>query len=146
MRTSDIEDRERLLKLEELILELQELSDSGAIIVVEGRKDSGSLRMLGINGEIRLASQQPLLEFTEMLSKSTKEIILLTDWDNKGGLIAQKIKQYLSNYGILPDTSIRSKLRSLSKKSIKDVESLNNYICRLRYEINGISDQIAWNI
>src|SRR5659263_549187 len=88
MKTSDIEDRERLLKLEELILELQELSDSGAIIVVEGLKDIGSLRLLGINGEIRLASQQPLLEFTDLLSKSKKEIILLTDWDNKGGLMA----------------------------------------------------------
>jgi 5S rRNA maturation endonuclease (ribonuclease M5) len=140
MKTSEIEDRERLLKLEELILELQELSDSGAIIVVEGRKDMGSLRFLGINGEIRLASQQPLLEFTDLLSKSKKEIILLTDWDNKGSLMAHKIMQHLSNYGILPNTSIRSKLVSLSKKSIKDIESLNNYICRLRYEINGISE------
>jgi len=140
MRTSEIEDRERLLKLEELILQLQELSDSGAIIVVEGRKDMGSLRLLGINGEIRLASQQPLLEFTDMLSKSKNEIILLTDWDNKGSLMARKIIQHLSNYGILPNTSIRSKLRSLSKKSIKDIESLNNYISKLRYEISGISE------
>jgi 5S rRNA maturation endonuclease (ribonuclease M5) len=140
MKTSDIEDRERLLKLEELILELQELSDSGAIIVVEGRKDSGSLRFLGIKGEIRLATQQPLLEFTDLLSKSKKEIILLTDWDNKGGLMARKIIQHLSNYGILPNTAIRSKLRSLSKKSIKDIESLNNYVSKLRYEINGISE------
>jgi 5S rRNA maturation endonuclease (ribonuclease M5) len=139
MKTSDIEDRERLLKLEELILELQELSDSGAIIVVEGRKDMVSLRHLGINGEIRFASHQPLLEFTELLSESRKEIILLTDWDNKGGLIARKIIQHLANYGILPNTAIRSKLRSLSKKSIKDIESLNNYVNRLRYEVNGIT-------
>jgi len=140
MKTSDIEDRERLLKLEELILELQELSDSGAIIVVEGQKDMVSLRLLGINGEIRLASQQPLLEFTDLISKSKKEIILLTDWDNKGGLMARKIIQHLSNYGILPNTTIRSKLRSLSKKRIKDIESLNNYVSKLRYEINGISE------
>jgi len=65
---------------------------------------------------------------------------LLTDWDDKGGKMARKIMQLLSNYGILPNTAIRSKLRSLSKKSIKDIESLNNYICRLRYEINGISE------
>jgi 5S rRNA maturation endonuclease (ribonuclease M5) len=140
MKTSDIEDRERLLKLEKLILELQELSDSGAIIVVEGRKDRGSLQLLGIQGEIRLASQQPLLEFTDLLSKSKRDIILLTDWDNKGGLMARKIRQHLSNYGILPNTAIRSNLRSLSKKRIKDVESLNNYIRRLRYEMNGVSE------
>src|SRR5659263_722338 len=130
MKTSDIEDRERLLKLEELILELQELSDNGAIIVVEGRKDMGSLRFLGIKGEIRLASQQPLLEFTDLLSTTKKEIILLTDSDNKGGLMARKIMQHLSNYRILPNTAIRSKLRSLSKKRIKDIESLNNYVSK----------------
>jgi len=90
MKTSDREDRERLLRLEDLILELQELSDSGTIIVVEGRKDMESLRFLGIKGEIRLASQQPLLEFTDLLSKSKKEIILLTDWDTKGGFNGAK--------------------------------------------------------
>jgi len=84
MIISKIEDMERLEKLEVLILELQELSENGAIIVVEGRKDVESLRFLGINGEIKLASQQPLLEFTESLSKSGKEIVLLTDWDKKG--------------------------------------------------------------
>jgi 5S rRNA maturation endonuclease (ribonuclease M5) len=52
--------------------------------------------------------------------------------------MARKIIQHLSNYGILPNIAIRLKLRSLSKKSIKDIESLNNYICRLRFEINGI--------
>ncbi|MCX9085450.1 MAG: hypothetical protein OIN87_11715 [Candidatus Methanoperedens sp.] len=137
-KSGDIEDRERLVKLEELILELQELSEGGAIIVVEGRKDMRSLRLLGINGEIRLASQQPLLEFTDMLSKHKNGIIILTDWDSKGGLMARKITQHLSNYGILPDTVIRSKLRSLSKKRIKDIESLYNYTSKMRFEINGM--------
>ncbi len=134
-----IEDIERLEKLEELILELQELADSGAIIVVEGRKDADSLRFLGIKGEIRLSSQQPLLEFTESLSRNGKEIVLLTDWDKKGGMIAHKIIQYLLAYGIMPDTQIRAKIRTLTKKRIKDIESLNNHVNKLRYEIHGIT-------
>ncbi len=139
MNTSTIEDIERLEKLEELILELQELADSGAIIVVEGRKDAESLRFLGIKGEIRLSSQQPILEFTELLSRSGKEIVLLTDWDKKGGMIAHKIIQHLLAYGIMPNTQIRAKLRMLTKKRIKDIESLNNYVNKLRYEIHGIT-------
>ncbi len=134
----DIEDIERLEELEKTILELKELALSGAILVVEGRKDAESLRYLGITGEIRLASQQPLLDLTESLSMSGKKIVLLTDWDNKGYLIAKKLEKHLLAYGIFPDTHIRSKLRSLSKKSIKDIESLNNYINRLRYEIHNI--------
>ncbi|MFZ3383419.1 MAG: toprim domain-containing protein [Candidatus Methanoperedens sp.] len=138
MMQSDLEDIERLEKLEEIILELKELVKAGAIIIVEGRKDAGSLRYLGINGDIQFASQQPLLDLTDSLSKTGKEIVILTDWDKKGSLVARKIIKHLSAYGIVPNTKIRLKLRSLSKKRIKDVESLNNYVNKLRYEIHGI--------
>lgn len=139
MNSSTLEDIERLEQIEELILELQTISDSGAIIVVEGRKDAESLRFLGIKGEIRLSSQQPLLEFTELLSKSGKDIVLLTDWDKKGGMTAHKIIQHLLTYGIMPNTQIRAKIRTLTKKRIKDIESLNNYVNKLRYELHGIT-------
>ncbi len=139
MNTATLEDIERLERLEELILELQTLADRGAIIVVEGRKDADSLRFLGIKGEIKLASQQPLLEFTELLSKSGKEIVLLTDWDKKGGMVERRILKYLLSYGIMPDTQIRSRIRNLVKKRIKDVESLNNYVNKMRYELHGIT-------
>ncbi len=138
MMQIDTEDIKRLEKLEEIITELKELAQSGAIIVVEGKKDAKSLHDLGINGDIKLATHQPLLEFTELLSKSGKQIILLTDWDKKGSLVAGKIVKYLSVYGIMPDTNIRLKLKAISKKRIKDIESLNNYINKLRYEIHGI--------
>ncbi len=138
MMQSDLEDIERLEKLEEIILELKEFAQAGAIIIVEGRKDEGSLRYLGINGDIQFASQQPLLDFTDSLSKTGKDIVLLTDWDKRGSLVARKIIKHLSAYGIVPNTKIRLRLISLSKKRIKDVESLNNYINKLRYELHGI--------
>ncbi len=137
MNIQTLEDIERLEKLEEIILELKERAGAGAIIVVEGRKDVNSLISLGIKGEIKLASQQPLLEFTEQLSKRSKEIILLTDWDRKGGIMARKIIQYLLSYGIMPDIEIRSRIRALVKKRIKDIESLNNYVDRMRSEFYG---------
>lgn len=139
MNTITLEDIERLEKIEELILELQTLADSGAIIVVEGRRDAESLRRLGINGEIKFASRQPLLEFAESLSGSGKEIVLLTDWDKKGGLVGRKIIKFLLSYGIMPNTDIRSRIRALVKKRIKDVESLDNYVNKLRYELHGIT-------
>ena len=95
---------------------------------------------LGIKGDIRKVSHQSLLSFAESLSLSGKDIVILTDWDRKGGLTARKIIENLKAYGIIPDTHIRSKLRSLVKKRIKDVESLSNYVDKLRYEINGITE------
>lgn len=137
MNISTLEDIERLEKLEELVLELQTLAEKGAVIVVEGKKDAGSLRSLGIKGDIRQASQTPLLEFTESLQRSKKEIVLLTDWDRKGGIVARRIIKHLLTYGIMPNTHIRSKIRALAKKRIKDVEGLNDYINKLRYEVHG---------
>jgi 5S rRNA maturation endonuclease (ribonuclease M5) len=132
MNIRTLEDIERLEKLEELILELKNLSDTGVIIVVEGRKDVESLRSLGVNGVIKLSSQQPLLDFTEKLSRSGKDIVLLTDWDRKGGMVARKIIDYLHAYSIIPNTDIRARIGFLVKKRIKDIESLNRYIRKLR--------------
>ena len=116
MNIRTLEDIERLEMLEELILELHDLSDTGAIIVVEGRKDVESLRSLGVNGEIKLSSQQSLLVFTEQLSMCGKDIVLLTDWDRKGSMAARKIIDYLHAYGIVPNTDIRAKIGFLVKK------------------------------
>jgi len=135
MEIRAIEDIERLESIDAIILELRTLSESGAIIVVEGRRDVDSLRLLGISGDIRLACQKPLLEFTEQLSKSGKEIVLLTDWDKKGGITARKIINHLLTYGIMPNTDLRSRIGSLVKKRIKDIESLNKYVNKLREEI-----------
>jgi len=127
MNIRTLEDIERLEKLEELILELKNLSDAGVIIVVEGRKDVESLRSLGVNGEIKLSSQQPLLDFAEKLSRSGKDIVLLTDWDRKGGIVARKIIDYLQAYSIIPDMDLRARIGFLVKKRIKDIESLSKY-------------------
>lgn len=132
-----LEDIERLEQLDKILSDLRERADKGAVIIVEGRKDVESLSRLGLKGDIILASQQPLLELTETLSRKDKEIILLTDWDKKGGMIARKIIKYLLNYGIMPNTEIRGRIRTLVKKRIKDIESLNNYVNRLRDELHG---------
>lgn len=137
MNIKDLEDIERLERLEETFLELKGLANSGAIIVVEGKKDVHSLNILGITGDIRQAALYPLLEFTESLAKSKKEIILLTDWDTKGGILAKKIRDHLAVYGIMPNKQIRSMIRNLVKKRIKDVESLSGYTAKLRYEVRG---------
>jgi 5S rRNA maturation endonuclease (ribonuclease M5) len=137
MNIRTLEDMERLEMLEELVLKLQALADTGAIIVVEGRRDVESLRSLGIRGEIKLSSQQPLLDFTEQLSRSGKDIVLLTDWDRKGGMVARKIIDYLQAFGIMPNTDIRARIGFLVKKRIKDIESLSKYMGKLRYELHG---------
>ncbi len=118
--------------LEELISALLEASGRGAVIIVEGRRDQESLRALGIHGPVITASQKPALALAEDVAREHREIIVLTDWDEKGEEMALQIEKHLRCSGSRGDVEIRSRLKRLVKKEIKDVESLSRYVERMR--------------
>ena len=124
--------RKRLELFEGLIDEIVERTRSGAVIVVEGKRDIIALKKLGITGHIETSTHQPLLVFAESLAKDTTEIIILTDWDRRGDILADKITTYLQNVGITPDLDIRRRISSLVKREVKDVESLHTYVVKLK--------------
>ena len=125
-RTYDLEG------LEELINSLVEASCQGAAVIVEGRHDEQALRALGLMGPVILASRRSALDLAEDAARRFQMIILLTDWDRKGDEMAKKIEKHLVSVGSRPDTEIRSRLKKLVKKEIKDVESLSLYVERMR--------------
>ncbi|MDD1741929.1 MAG: toprim domain-containing protein [Methanotrichaceae archaeon] len=118
--------------LEEQISNLIDNSVNGAVIIVEGRRDEKALRALGIKGPIIIASWRPALELAEELARNYQNIIILTDWDDKGEEIALNIEQHLRCTSANTNLEIRTRLKKLVKKEIKDVESLNLYMERIR--------------
>ncbi|MDM7934970.1 MAG: topoisomerase [Methanothrix sp.] len=118
--------------LEELIELLMDVSRQGAAIIVEGRRDELALRALGLHGPVVKASQRPALELAEDAAMRFQQIVLLTDWDEKGDEMARTIGIHLRSLGAHPDTEIRSRLKKLVRKEIKDVESLSLYVERMR--------------
>ena len=65
-------------------------------IIVEGDKDVFSLRKLGIIGQIiTINSGLSIIDFCDKIANKYKEIILLTDWDRKGGYICHMIVRNL---------------------------------------------------
>jgi 5S rRNA maturation endonuclease (ribonuclease M5) len=118
--------------LEELISALKEASDRGAVIIVEGMRDEKALRALGIEGPVIMASRRPALDLAEMAARRYSEVVILTDWDEKGDEISYNLKRHLRSAGARFDVDIRGKLRSLVKKEIKDVESLSRYVEKMR--------------
>jgi 5S rRNA maturation endonuclease (ribonuclease M5) len=118
--------------LEELVSGLIDASSRGAAIIVEGIRDRDALRDLGATGPIIMASRRPALDVAEDCAKKFKEIVVLTDWDEKGDEMARNIEIHLRCTGSQTDMEIRSKLKKLVKKEIKDVESLNIYVERMR--------------
>ncbi|HSD57698.1 MAG TPA: toprim domain-containing protein [Methanotrichaceae archaeon] len=121
--------------LEEQISALLVTSSQGAAIIVEGMRDERALRSLGVSGPVIMASRRPALELAEDAARKYREIIVLTDWDLKGDEMAQKIEQHLRCTGAHVDLEIRSRLKKLVRKEIKDVESLGLYVERMR-ELN----------
>ena len=92
-----------------------------------------ALRALGLTGPVIMASRRSALDLAEDAARSYREIILLTDWDRKGDEMARTIEQHLWSVGSRPDGEIRSRIKKLVRKEIKDVESLHRYMERMRY-------------
>ncbi|WP_233083995.1 toprim domain-containing protein [Methanococcoides orientis] len=130
----------KLELIEELLEEMLEHSNNGDLIVVEGKRDVISLRKLGFQGDIELATHRPLTEVSARIVDTGKKVMVLTDWDRRGDLLASKISEDLRYFGIDVDMNMRERLSSMVKKEIKDVESLYSYVAKLR-KIAGSSHQ-----
>lgn len=130
-----MDDLDRLQKIEQIICEIKDLSNEGAVIIVEGKKDRDALNELGISDQISLASYPSLLNFAEDISRKTNQAIILTDWDPQGKKMAKKISEYLQASNTKPNNLIRNKIKKLVRKEIKDVEGLSDYVHSLRREV-----------
>lgn len=124
---------ERLEQIEKVLSQLQDLSETTPI-VVEGLRDVAALKRMGITSNvISLGKGNSIFNFSENLSKTAKRAVILTDWDRKGGQLARMLKEALMANGVIPNENIRAKLGILSKKEVKDIESMPGFVERLRY-------------
>jgi 5S rRNA maturation endonuclease (ribonuclease M5) len=134
--TARIKDAVRRYELIERVLQdLMEMSERGAVIVVEGRNDESALRNLGICGAIESPGGQSLLHFTDSLASNYDSVIVLTDWDRRGNQLSAQIVRYLQSHDVAIDTGMRSRLKKLVQKDIKDVQGLKRHIVKLRQYI-----------
>ena len=120
-------------QIEKVLSQLQDLSETTPIIV-EGLRDIAALKRMGITRNvISLGKGDSIFNFSENLSRTTRRAIILTDWDRKGGQLARMLREALMANGVIANDNIRAKLGILSKKEVKDVESMPAFVERLRY-------------
>lgn len=123
---------ERLERLEKVIEELHERSHDTPIIV-EGLRDVAALKKLGVTRNVMpLNKGASVIAFSEDVAKRFTKAVILTDWDRKGGHLARLLVDALTGTDVKVDTDLRAKIVLLSKKEIRDVESLPSLINRLR--------------
>ena len=118
--------------LEKAIFDLRE-ENKTVPIIVEGDKDIGALRKLGISGEIiRFNQGLSIPDFCDMISQKYKSVILLTDWDRKGGFLCSTIKKNLEG---LVECNTRYREIFAKRSMIRTLEGLPSWIETLRKKI-----------
>jgi 5S rRNA maturation endonuclease (ribonuclease M5) len=126
---------ELLEKILEVVDELKEANETMPIIV-EGEADVRALRELGLKGDILpINTGQSLFNFCEDLAKKYSRVIILTDWDRKGGHLCRILSEDLKANDVYFEIGLRAKLAGHCKKETKDVEGLSGCVLRLERRI-----------
>jgi 5S rRNA maturation endonuclease (ribonuclease M5) len=121
--------------LEKIIAELGEENRS-IPIVVEGKKDIEALRKLDISGSIiSVNAGVPLIDFCDKIAQEHTDIIILTDWDRKGGYLCRTIKKNLEGR-----VNCNTKYRKLFAKNamIRTLEGLPSWLETMKEKLNLI--------
>ena len=115
--------------VEKTVSELREENRSIPIIV-EGEKDVYALHILGVNGIILTFNQgKSLTDFCDWVASRFKKVIILTDWDRRGGNLCRvMMKQFKGR--VEYDTSFRRFFARYTM--IKTVEGLPSWLETMR--------------
>ena len=121
-----------LEEINKVLLELKE-ENKTVPIIVEGEKDKQALKKLDINGKIiRYNIGMSISNFCDNIAKDYKKIILLTDWDRKGGYLCSTIKKNLESR-VKINTEYR---KFFAKKSMtRTIEGLPSWIDSLKKKV-----------
>jgi 5S rRNA maturation endonuclease (ribonuclease M5) len=127
-------DYHQILEDIEKILDDLKQENKTTPIIVEGDKDIEALRSLNIKGEIiRFNQGVSITDFCDSISKLYKKIILLTDWDKKGGYLCYTLKKNLESR-VQCNISYRENLAK--KTMVRTVEAIPSWIKNLQIKIN----------
>ena len=127
--------KKSLEDLEKALVDLAEDNKSTPIIV-EGEKDIAALRNLGIQGEIiSLNTGVSVTNFCDYLVRKYKKIIILTDWDRRGGQLCHSIEKNLR--GRIDCDMIYREIFA-KNTTIKTVEGLPSWLTTIREKLNKL--------
>jgi 2,5-diamino-6-(ribosylamino)-4(3H)-pyrimidinone 5'-phosphate reductase len=89
-------------------------------VIVEGKKDVRALESLGLIKIIPL-NNKPLIKLVhDVVNRGIKEIIILTDFDKKGRMLAAKLRTLFEAHKIRINSRLRCKMMKFGKNKIED--------------------------
>ena len=126
--------KKSLEEIEKALIDLRE-ENKKIPVIVEGEKDIEALKKLGLTGKIiSLNSGSSLIDFCDKIAREYKDIIILTDWDKKGGFLCSTIRRNLQGR-VFCNTYYREVFAKCSM--IKTVEGLPSWFMTINEKIRN---------
>lgn len=114
--------------LADLVKELNELSEEGGAVLVEGKRDVEAMRGLGYAGPIFTVSILTSTEAArERLRTRVKTMVIMTDLDSEGRRLASRYVRFLAREGIEPSLGQRRRLSRASRGVFLHIENLRRF-------------------
>ena len=113
-------------EITQLIQLLEEIAESGVLVIVEGYKDKRALAKFGITNVITL--KQALYKIVEFVSENFKKCIVLTDLDKEGKKLYGRISKELRKRRVRVDDTLRNFL--FKETQLRQIEGIWRYINR----------------
>jgi 5S rRNA maturation endonuclease (ribonuclease M5) len=112
--------------LQTFVRDLNNLSEDGGIVLVEGKRDATALRKIGYTGGILVISSFSSRESHRLLARA-RLIAILTDLDSEGRRLAARYTKLLRARGIDSSLTERRRLSAASKGTFLHVENLQRF-------------------
>ena len=116
---------------------LSAMQRSGTVLLVEGERDRRSVEALGVDRSVELVHRgRTLPDVAHRLSRSTREVIVLTDWDTAGGHLAHRLEQLLTDGRLGVNLEFRRRIGVALRGEVVHLEGLGGW-ARRRAEEEG---------
>jgi len=110
---------------------LAEAETPGTAIVVEGERDRRAVRRLGWTGPVAVVHRGRSLSATaQALVEGSRRVIVLTDWDTEGGVLARRLREFLEAGTVGLDLEYRRRLARTLRGELVHVEGLYGWARR----------------
>ena len=120
-------DQDEVQNLQKFVNMLNEESNNGAVVVVEGKRDVSALLSVGFNGNVvTLNNFKGVNGLVDNLDKVSK-VILMLDMDPKGKYLTHKILKLLQYKGKNVDMFYKRKLAEITKGKVRQIEEIMIY-------------------
>src|ERR671932_1423690 len=122
-------DNNTIDRLREFINMLNEESENGSVIVVEGKRDVEALNRVGFNGNLTVFNHfKGVTDFVDNHYQTRNKIILLLDMDRTGKYLTSRLLRQLQYKGNNVSLSYKKALAKISNGKIRHIEDLVMYI------------------